>query len=108
MENKLVCAKQLLEKYNQKHIIKFFKKLSKEQEQALVEQILAIDFEEIDELYALAKKEIEIDVSKLEPIESINPARLPKEVLEEYVNMGEEIVKSEELAVVILAGGQRN
>ena len=108
MEDKITEAKQILERHNQKHIIRYFKKLSKEQKQALAEQILRIDFEELEELYNLTKKEIEIDISELEPIESLNPALLQKEVLEEYIQIGEEIVKNGKLAVVTLAGGQRN
>ena len=108
MEDKLTQAKKILERHNQKHIVKFSKKLSKEQKRALADQILRIDFEELEDLYDLTKKEIEIDISELEPIESLNPARLPKEVFEEYIQIGEDVVKNGKLAVVTLAGGQRN
>lgn len=104
MESNFEKVRKILKKYNQTHILAYFKNASEEQKQKLIEQILRIDFEELEELYYLAKKEIEIDVSKLEPIDVVIPERLPKEVLDEYIEIGEEIVKSQKLAVVILAG----
>ena len=74
----------------------------------MIDQILSIDFEEIEELYELTQKPIEIDLSELEPITALNPERLPKKTYNEYISIGEEIVKNRKLAVVILAGGQRN
>ena len=108
MKNKLIRAKRLLEKYKQKHVLSFYEKLPKEKKRALADQITAIDFEELQRLYKLAKKEVEIDLEELEPVNSLNPARFPKDELQEYTKIGEEVVKSEKFAVVTMAGGQRN
>jgi|GEM_PF-3872486 len=40
MENKLNQAKELLKEYGQEHILDFIPKLSKEQVQALIDQIV--------------------------------------------------------------------
>ena len=103
MEDKLTQAKQLLKKYDQEHIIEFFPKLSEEQQLNLADQIIGIDFEELNKLYNLTIKK-ELDVAHLEPVEAINPVRIPKEMLEEYIRVGEQVVKNNKLAVVTVAG----
>ena len=106
MEEDLDRAKKILKKYNQEHIIDLIQKLTGEAQAEVIKQVLSIDFEELEELYELAKKEIEIDTSKIEPIEALNPERLNTDVLTNYIETGKKIIEENKLAVVILAGGQ--
>ena len=106
MKENLKQAKEILRKYHQEHIIHTIDKLEPEKQEEMIEEILSIDFDELDELYELAKKPLEIDLCELEPVTALNPKRLPKEVYDEYKAIGAEVVKNKKLAVVILAGGQ--
>jgi len=106
MKEKLKQAEEILKKHNQKHIIHTLNKLKPEQQEEMINQILSIDFEELDELYELAERPVDIEVSELEPITALNPTILPKKEYDEYKAIGEEAVRGNKLAVVILAGGQ--
>ena len=106
MREKLKQAEEILKQHHQEHIIPWISALEIKKQEEIIEQILSIDFEELEELYDLAGKPAQIDLCELEPIAALNPKRLPKKVYEEYKAIGEETVRSRKLAVVILAGGQ--
>ncbi|MCL2342172.1 MAG: hypothetical protein FWC53_03915 [Firmicutes bacterium] len=106
MKERLKQAKEILKQYHQKHIIHRLKELETEKQEKMIEQILSIDFEELEELYELAGKPVDIELSELEPVAALNPKRLPKKVYDEFKTIGEEAVRRNILAVVILAGGQ--
>ncbi len=96
----------LLKMYNQEHIIKLLEKLDKEKKQALIEQISKIDFHQLKELYDNTKKEIEIKENKIEPLPYMDKKKLSEEQKEEFQQLGEQILKNGEYAVVTMAGGQ--
>ena len=58
MINKFRRAKAILKKYNQEHLLLFYKELTKEQRDILIDQILTMDFSEIIGLYEHSKKTI--------------------------------------------------
>ena len=96
----------ILKMYNQEHIIKLLEKLDKEKKQALIEQISKIDFHQLKELYDNTKKEIEIKENKIEPLPYMDKKKLSEEQKEEFQQLGEQILKNGEYAVVTMAGGQ--
>ena len=96
----------LLKMYNQEHIIKLLEKLDKEKKQALIQQISKIDFHQLKELYDNTKKEIEIKENKIEPLPYMDKKKLSEEQKEEFQQLGEQILKNGEYAVVTMAGGQ--
>lgn len=97
--NKVEQAKKLLENYNQQHIIVDNEKLAN--------QILDIDFEQLQELYDETKnKEDVLTIENIEPVKAINPKKLNKLDIEEYIKLGENTVKSGKFAIAIMAGGQ--
>lgn len=100
MNEEYIKAKEILQKYNQEHIIKY---LNKEQ---TVKQVLNIDFEEIEELYRKIDKISEIDISEIEPVKAINPQKIQKKQINEYMQIGKENIKEGKFAVAIMAGGQ--
>lgn len=108
MEEELKTAIELLEKHNQNHIVKVLNELQEAQQKEMAEQILSIDFEELNELYELTGKPIDIEVSELEPIAAMNPDKLSRKELIEYIEIGRQVVREKKLAVVTMAGGQRN
>ena len=99
-------AIELLNSYNQTHIVNLLKKLDEVKKQELLEQIDKIDFGQIMELYDNTKKEIEIKENKIEAIGYLDKAKLTKEQKEEFDKLGEEVIRNREYAVVTMAGGQ--
>ena len=99
-------AIEILKTYNQDHIIKLLNKLEGKKKQELIEQIMKIDFQQIHELYENTKKEIEIKENKIESIDYLDKSKLSKDEKEKLDNLGAEIIKNGEYAVVTMAGGQ--
>ena len=96
----------LLKKYNQEHIIKLLEKLDDNKKAELIEQINNINLDQIMELYENTKKEIEIKESKIESIKYLDKAKLSKDIKEKFNNLGEQIIRRGQYAVVTMAGGQ--
>ena len=96
----------LLKTYGQEHIIKLLNQLEGKQKEELIEQINKIDFHQIMELYDTTKKELEIKENKIENISYLDKAKLSREQREEFDRLGEMAVRSQEYAVVTMAGGQ--
>ena len=101
MNDKIDKAAKILEEYNQQQIIPYLAKSDK-----LAEQVLKIDFKEIQELYNKTFEDIYVDLEDLQPIKSTNPSKISKEELDELKNIGESIIKNKKLAVATMAGGQ--
>ncbi len=97
---------QLLEKYNQDHIIKLLKKIDGAKRKELIEQIGNIDFDQIMELYEHTKKPVEIKENKIEATSYLDKAKLTKDQKEKFDDLGEQIIRSGKYAVVTMAGGQ--
>lgn len=106
MEDKLNKAKEILEKYNQEHLLQFYDELSEEQKNILINQILNMNFEQILNLYNNSihpKVQSKIDIS---PLQHIEKDLLSNEEMNYYISLGESIIKSNSVAVVTMAGGQ--
>ena len=106
MSEKLEITKQILKKYHQEHLLNFYKELSKEQQESLLNQLLAIDFKTMQELYESTKKPMAVSNDKIEPIEYIDKEKMSKKQKEQYEKIGEEIITSGKYAVATMAGGQ--
>ena len=96
----------LLKEYNQEHIIKYFDKLNEKKQEELIKQIQKIDLHEITELYNSTKRPIEFKESKIEALKYLDKAKLTKEQKAKFDNLGKQVVKNGEYAVVTMAGGQ--
>jgi len=94
---------KILKTYKQEHILKH---LNEENEEALINQVLDIDFEEIMELYKQTKDKKNINIDNIEPVSAINPEKIGKDVLLKYKSIGENTIKNGEFAIAIMAGGQ--
>lgn len=99
-------AEEILREYNQEHIIDLLENMEEQKQEKLIEQILKIDFHQIMELYDNTKKEIQIKENKIEPINYLDKAKLSKKQQEQFIYLGEEIIKKGQYAVVTMAGGQ--
>ena len=106
MEEKYEAALKHLEKYGQEHILNNFEKLTQDQKEKLLDQILTIDLNQIKELYESTKKEINFANDKIEPIDYVDKSNLSQEELKKYLDLGERVIKEGKYAVVTMAGGQ--
>lgn len=106
MDEKLEVTKEILKKYHQEHLLNFYEELSKEEQEKLLNQLLAIDFKTIKELYENTKDSIAVSNDKIEPIEYIDKEKLSEEEKEKYEEIGIEIITSGKYAVATMAGGQ--
>lgn len=92
-------AKKVLNKYGQNHI--------KVENEELANQIINIDFEQIQELYEHATKRTEVSaIEEIEPVNAINPDKIDKKEIDEYIKFGEQAIKDGKFAIAIMAGGQ--
>ena len=97
---KIEEARRILEKYGQGHI-----NVNTEE---LADQVLKIDFEQLQELYeqAIHKTNVINNIEDIKPVKAINPEKIDKKLIDEYIKTGEDVVKSGKFAIAIMAGGQ--
>lgn len=106
MIDKLSKVKEILTKYNQEHLLYFYNELSDDQKETLLNQLLNIDFEEILNLYKNSMKNDKLDISTVSPLPHYEKQLFSEEEISDYINLGENIIKSGAFAVVTMSGGQ--
>lgn len=106
MENKYDIAKGKLEKYGQNHLLSQYDKLNDIEKDYLLNQIINIDFEQVNKLYEQTKQEVKVGEDNIQPISYIEKEKLSKEEKEKFFQIGEDEIKQGKLAVVTMAGGQ--
>ena len=95
-----------LQKYNQNHIVKLLEKMGEKNQEELIMQILELDFEQIINLYKETKKTKNNITGEIEPINSLDKAKVSEEEKNRLSNIGKSIIKEGKYAVVTMAGGQ--
>lgn len=106
MKEKYEAALNCLKKYDQEHILRYYDKLPEENKMKLLDQILTIDFNQINELYNSTKNEVDFTNDKIEPIEYTDKSALSQDELKKYNDLGEKAIRQGKYAVVTMAGGQ--
>lgn len=96
-------AKQLLDKYDQGHLLKFYDELTETERSELLKQIGSIDFSLLENLDA--EKRASAKRGKIEPIDAVTTDDIAKNS-EKYLNTGISAIKAGKVAAVLLAGGQ--
>lgn len=81
--------------------------LKKKKNPKLIEQILNINFKQIEELKKQIGKEKKYNNDTINRIEYKDGNNLSKEEKQIYEKIGEDIIKKGQYAVVTMAGGQR-
>ena len=102
--DKIEKAHEIVQKYHQEHLLKFYDKLEEKKKEELLDQILDTDFELLEKLYK--NRDITSSNDIITPIEYTDKAKLTEEDLEKYRKRGAEIIKENKYAVVMVAGGQ--
>lgn len=108
MQDKYLMLEEKLKKYGQEQLLKFYTKIDKIKQNELLQDILNIDFEQLQNLYNNIQKNNKNIEAQIEPIEYINKEKLSLEEQKHYIKLGEEEIKKGKYAVVTMAGGQRN
>ena len=99
-------AIEILEKYNQHHIVEHMEKLNSNNKAKIMQQIKDINFEEMTNLYNKTKTNREKRNSDIKPIKTLIADNIEQKQKNEYIELGEKIIKEGKLAVVTMAGGQ--
>lgn len=102
MNGKYEQIKSILKLENQDEILEY--KISNKEEFA--NEVLKINFNQLNELYKKSIKKEEEKVKEIEPISYIEKDKLSKEERNKYETIGERIIKENRYAVVTMAGGQ--
>lgn len=106
--NKLKQVEDILKKYEQEHVIRILNKLEGEKKEQLINQILSIDFDELEELYQTIYEDIYTNLGIINPITALNPDDLIDEEIDKYICKGVEVVKNNKFAVATMAGRTRD
>lgn len=107
MDEKRKNALAILQAYGQEHILQFYNELNNAERDALLEQIISIDFEKIFALYEASKTD---DVLKEDecicPIPITDVSRLSSSQKDHYRTLSADCIAGGHYAIVTMAGGQ--
>lgn len=98
--------KELLTENHQEHLLKYIDNANEEQRKNLIKQIENLDFNRINSLYKISTDENTIAESKIEHINYTDKYKLSKDKFKYLTDVGEDVIKNNQYAVVTMAGGQ--
>ena len=104
----MVNYEKNLKENGQEHLLKYIEMGNKEQKENLISEISKINFNQVNELYKISNKDNEkaIESCLIEHTKFVDKYRISNDEFEKYKNIGENIIKNGEYAVVTMAGGQ--
>ena len=106
MKEKLEAAKAVLEKHGQEQLLANYEKLSENDKDKLLDDILTIDFNQLEKLYEKRNFKQVYSEAEIEPISYVEKDKRSKEEREKYDEIGTKAIKAGKLAAVTMAGGQ--
>ena len=106
MKEKLEAAKAVLEKYGQEQLLANYENLSENDKDKLLDDILTIDFNQLEKLYENRNFKQVYSEAEIKPISYVDKDKMSKEEREKYDEIGTKIIKEGKLAAVTMAGGQ--
>ena len=106
MKEKLEAAKAVLEKHCQEQLLANYEKLSENDKDKLLDDILTIDFNQLEKLYEKRNFKQVYSEAEIEPISYVEKDKMSKEEREKYDEIGTKAIKAGKLAAVTMAGGQ--
>ena len=102
MENKFQKVEKILKENGQEELLDY----NIDYKEELLDEILQVNFEQINTLYGKTKENEKIENVKLEPINYVEKDKLSEEEKKNYEIIGSQIIKNNQYAVVTMAGGQ--
>ena len=106
MKEKLEAAKAVLEKHGQEQLLANYENLSENDKDKLLDDILTIDFNQLEKLYEKRNFKQVYSEAEIEPISYVEKDKMSKEEREKYDEIGTKAIKAGKLAAVTMAGGQ--
>ena len=106
MKEKLEAAKAVLEKHGQEQLLANYEKLSENDKDKLLDDILTIYFNQLEKLYEKRNFKQVYSEAEIEPISYVEKDKMSKEEREKYDEIGTKAIKAGKLAAVTMAGGQ--
>ena len=95
MEEKYLAAEKLVKKYNQEQLLSQYDKLDEKQKAKLLDEILTLDFNQVEELYKRIGHTVDFSASKIKPIDYTDKSALSEEELKHYEEIGLKEIKLE-------------
>lgn len=99
-------VKDILEKNRQNNILNWLEQANEEQKAKIMQQVFSFDFEQLNELYKKTKTKVEFPNNKIENIRCVDLSKLDEINFKKYKDIGEDIIKNGQYAVITMAGGQ--
>ena len=98
----------ILKENNQEHLLKYLEMADENQKVELIKEIENINFDELKELYKISKRDKDkaIGSQLIEHVKFVDEYKMNEEDFDKYKEVGENIIKNGEYAVVTMAGGQ--
>ena len=93
MEEKYNRVKEILKKYNQEQLLFCYDKFIEAKKEELLDQILAIDFEHMKQLYEETKENKSFKNIEIEPLPYIDKFKLSDEKINRYEDIGTKIIR---------------
>ncbi len=108
MEEDIEQLRVMLKSEGQEHVLAFWDELDEKEKTDFISQIKDIDFSKVKERYEKSKEKENFNLNEITPLPYFNSNCITEKERKMYEKIGEEIVKRGEVAVVSMAGGQRN
>ena len=99
-------AIKMLKTYGQEHLIDAYEHLDEKKKETFSNQINSIDFEKMKKLFEQTKDEHSTGNDIIEPIKYCTAEKLPEDIKQKYIKIGEQVIRDNKYAVVMVAGGQ--
>ena len=98
----------ILKENNQEHLLKYLEMADENQKVELIKEIENINFDELKELYKISKRDKDkaIGSQLIEHVKFVDEYKMNEDDFNKYKEVGENIIKNGEYAVVTMAGGQ--
>ncbi|CAG7656484.1 putative uridylyltransferase [Paenibacillus allorhizosphaerae] len=105
METKRSRAEALVQQYKQEHLLQFISKLSDEQSERLLDQILQLDFAQLSEAMNTDAPSVQ-QQSHLEPMDVSDWDDFDQREQAYFADKGRDLLRNGKVGVIVVAGGQ--
>ena len=95
-----------LKKYSQEHLMEYLPYLTEEEQKKLEQQVEAIDFEGLQQLYELVKQKKHMEEKNISRIPYVDKEKLDEQRKKSLEEKGKKVISSGKYAVITMAGGQ--
>ena len=106
MNEKEQAVREILQKHGQEQLLNCYTKLEKNKQEELLDEILTIDFLQMEKLYKKSIQKEVVSNIEINPISYIDKDKIEREEKQKLQEVGEDLIREGKYAVVTMAGGQ--